>query len=203
MTYDPAIPLASDIPSQSQHQIYDNFGQLNTQIGTEHTALNAATGNGKHKYITLIQNPVAPAPIGTDLLMKQVSAASTNDVEFLDVSGNRWYVPLRRLFITINIPVGSNTITLVNFATIALGNRISGTLHIYDDNSLSRSIFTTFVYIAPGLGVPGTIAGSWAGQLISGTKFTNFQTTGTVLQMKTTGIAVATTATLIITESRT
>lgn len=48
MPYHPQIPAASDDPSDSQSQILDNFGSLNTQFGINHTVLTASSNIGMH-----------------------------------------------------------------------------------------------------------------------------------------------------------
>jgi hypothetical protein len=198
MSYNPSIPQPGDIPSQSQSQFLTNFTQLNTQFGTEHFAFNAASSNGKHKYVTLIQNPTIAAPLGTELLLRQVSAASTNDVEFVDVSGNSWYIPLRRLFTPIAIPAGTNNVNLLDFSTAALGAQISGTIQTFDLSTPTRQNFTPFAYFGGVLYIP---VGS--GQLASGNTFAKLQSSGSVLQLVVNGLGAPTTITLIITESRT
>lgn len=61
MSYNPNIPLSTDIPSQSQAQILANFSQLNTQFTVDHVALNAGSNNGYHKQITY-QNVLGSDP---------------------------------------------------------------------------------------------------------------------------------------------
>lgn len=53
ITYNPSIPQATDLISQSQGQILANFGQLNSQFGVDHTAFNTGSGNGDgfHKKV--------------------------------------------------------------------------------------------------------------------------------------------------------
>jgi len=52
MVYNPSIPQATDVPSQSQGQILENFTTLNTIFSTDHLAFNAV-GGGEHQQITL------------------------------------------------------------------------------------------------------------------------------------------------------
>lgn len=52
MVYNPSIPQASDVPSQSQGQLLENFGSLNTVFSADHLAFNAVDG-GEHQQITL------------------------------------------------------------------------------------------------------------------------------------------------------
>lgn len=56
MTYNPNIPLSSDIPSQSQAQFLTNFQQLNTVFDVDHVPFNDATSanRGKHDKSTYI-----------------------------------------------------------------------------------------------------------------------------------------------------
>lgn len=59
MTYNPNIPQATDLISNSQAQILENFSQLNTQFGIDHAAL--TTGDGVHKKVSLINQGSDPA----------------------------------------------------------------------------------------------------------------------------------------------
>ncbi|MHA1401150.1 MAG: hypothetical protein ACTSQE_12445 [Candidatus Heimdallarchaeaceae archaeon] len=61
MTFNPNIPAAADIPSQSQAQLLANFTALNTVFQVNHIAFNAATDAGKHLNATLLTYGAAPA----------------------------------------------------------------------------------------------------------------------------------------------
>lgn len=67
MTYNPSIPQATDLISNSQAQILANFSQLNTQFGVDHVAFNTGSGNGDgtHKHITFDNAPTEPTVSGT------------------------------------------------------------------------------------------------------------------------------------------
>lgn len=68
MAYNAGIPLATDLISNSQAQILDNFNQLNVQFGEDHTAFNTGSGNGDgfHKKITFnVPLGSSPTPTGT------------------------------------------------------------------------------------------------------------------------------------------
>ncbi len=56
MTYNPNIPISSDIPAQSQAQFLTNFQQLNTVFDADHVPFNDATSanRGKHDKSTYI-----------------------------------------------------------------------------------------------------------------------------------------------------
>lgn len=62
MTYNPAIPQATDRISQSQSEILQNFFQLNNQYGTigDHFEWTAASNNGKHKQATFPDRTATP-----------------------------------------------------------------------------------------------------------------------------------------------
>jgi len=68
MTYDPNIPQATDIISQSQGQLLTNFGQANTAFGIDHTAFSVVANQGFHKKVTfqaVIANPNQIGPIAS------------------------------------------------------------------------------------------------------------------------------------------
>ena len=69
MTFNPAIPQASDLISQSQPQILTNFSQLNTAFAVDHTAFSVVSNQGQHKQVTI------QAPLGSD--PNQVSPIAT------------------------------------------------------------------------------------------------------------------------------
>lgn len=62
MTYDPNIPLAADLLSDSQADLLANFGQLNTQFGVNHVAFDDVSADkGKHKFVQFVRQATAPA----------------------------------------------------------------------------------------------------------------------------------------------
>jgi hypothetical protein len=78
MTYTPGIPNSTDLISNSQQQIKDNFGQLNTQFAIDHVAFNtgAANGDGHHKQVTFDNAPSAPTTTGTVSCVYPVAVTS-------------------------------------------------------------------------------------------------------------------------------
>ena len=63
MVYDPNIPQANDLISESQPEILENFSQANVLFGTDHVEFNNATvaNRGKHNKSTYLEqsgNPV-------------------------------------------------------------------------------------------------------------------------------------------------
>jgi hypothetical protein len=203
MVYLPGIPNATDIPSNSQPQIKENFTQLNTQFSVEHVAFNAASGNGQHLGITLPPNPAGLAfPAGTNWQIRHDSTGvAPNNKESIDViaPGPKYFpIPLRHTYTAIVIPANTANINLLDLATANLGANASGTLHLYDATSPGRSIFTTFVWLSGTAYLPGT-----SGQLVSSNSWQYFAMAGTVLRLHTNGSNPAGSGTLIITESRT
>lgn len=80
MTYNPNIPQATDIISQSQGQILTNFSQANTAFAVDHTALNVLVDQGFHKQITLSQflaGPFALSGSRSYIYSTNASAAGT------------------------------------------------------------------------------------------------------------------------------
>lgn len=61
MSYNANIPQATDLISQSQGQLLNNFSQANIAFGVDHTAFDVAANQGKHKKATLIKQTVDPA----------------------------------------------------------------------------------------------------------------------------------------------
>ena len=63
MTYNSSIPQSTDLISNSQAQILANFGQLNTQYGSDHDGFNTGSGNGSgmHDQVTFLANQSAPS----------------------------------------------------------------------------------------------------------------------------------------------
>lgn len=64
MTYNPNIPQAADIISNSQPELLSNFQQLDAQFSTDHVAFSATTNNGFHKKVTY-DDFTSPAPTPT------------------------------------------------------------------------------------------------------------------------------------------
>ena len=67
MTYNPNIPQPTDIPSQSQAQILDNFNLANTYFGINHVPFDATLNNGKHNFASLLNQAADPATAAGEL----------------------------------------------------------------------------------------------------------------------------------------
>jgi len=79
MTYNPNIPAANDILSNSQSQILTNFGQLNTVFGIDHVPFYPSVANsGKHAKVTLPEGGDAATLVNEiALYCKDLSSVST------------------------------------------------------------------------------------------------------------------------------
>lgn len=169
MSYDPAVPGASQRPSMSQGAMLTNFSQLNTQVGTEHAALTANPRNGKHKYVSLVQSPAAPAPVGTDLVLSQEVSNTTPFLRVINSAGTSWPVALRFTRLAINCPVigGAGNVIL----NLAPYDSTNGSILIWRAvPSQSDQLFTTYVF--PHLQAPkvqtGQLYYQGAGHVLDG-----------------------------------
>lgn len=116
MTYNAGIPNANDFISNSQQQIKDNFGQLNTQFGIDHVAFNTGSGNGTglHKKVTL-EVVVDPAADANDIILynKQVGytgPTTRNELFMRQSSANgSTVIQLSDLFQAINSGTNGST----------------------------------------------------------------------------------------------
>ena len=80
MTYNPNIPQADDLISESQGQILDNFTQLNEVFGKDHVKYDDATvaDRGRHKQSTYTELSADPATLVNEnaIYTKDVNAIS-------------------------------------------------------------------------------------------------------------------------------
>jgi hypothetical protein len=86
MTFQPAIPLASDFISISQGDLKNNFGALSTAWNVDHVDFNA-TGAGDHLKVTLkaplTLNPDKATPIAS-IYTKASPTTTTSDLYYQD-----------------------------------------------------------------------------------------------------------------------
>lgn len=85
MTYNPNIPRPDDLISESQGQILDNFGQLNTVFGQDHVKYDNATvgDRGKHNQSTYKQLSGDPATTADEMALYAKDDGSGNTRLFL------------------------------------------------------------------------------------------------------------------------
>lgn len=79
MTYNPAIPQATDLISQSQSQILTNFSQADTAFAIDHTAFSVLADQGKHKKSTYYEQAVDPTTLINEVALysKDLAGATT------------------------------------------------------------------------------------------------------------------------------
>jgi hypothetical protein len=147
MSYLPGIPLASDLPSQSQPQILQNFTQLNTQFGTEHNALDSAAHDGKHKFVTL-QQSAGVVPAGTNSILAKALSPAPYNSPYLQyhTSTTLFSVPICITVRGVAVPAvgGSDPIYAFN----AFDGSWAGFVIVYDEANYRRTIMSPFVYEA-------------------------------------------------------
>lgn len=92
MTYNNAIPQPTDLISNSQSQILENFAQLDKQYGTsatssggagigDHVAFSGSSNNGYHIQVRFPSAPSAPTTTGTQSALYPVANATTGQQE--------------------------------------------------------------------------------------------------------------------------
>lgn len=78
MSYDPTQPAPGTSPASTRATIQGNFNQANIAIGRDHIPFDAATNEGRHRKVTLVelQSGAGPTITGTQsaLYMKTVGA---------------------------------------------------------------------------------------------------------------------------------
>lgn len=76
MAYNNSIPQQTDLISQSQVQILENFSQLDLQYGTsgDHVEFTATSNNGKHKKVSWVdQSGAPPSSVAGDVVAYSVN----------------------------------------------------------------------------------------------------------------------------------
>lgn len=90
MTYNNAIPQPTDLISQSQGQILDNFAQLNAQFGMDHDPFvtSGANGVGFHKKVFFkVPWPGPFTMSGTQALLYSSNQAGVGQLAYSNSSG--------------------------------------------------------------------------------------------------------------------
>ena len=89
MTYNPNIPQADDLISESQGQILDNFTQLNDVFGKDHVKYDDATvaDRGKHNQSTYKQLSADPGTLTDENAIYSKDDGSGNTRIFLQQEG--------------------------------------------------------------------------------------------------------------------
>lgn len=82
MTYNPNIPQAADIISQSQAQLQTNFAQADLIFDVDHVTFDNATAadRGKHRKSTYIEQTVDPVTAGNELVLYSKDASGRTEL---------------------------------------------------------------------------------------------------------------------------
>ena len=80
MAFTPSIPESTDLPSQSQSQIKDNFDAINTTISVNHVEMNAS-GEGKHKFLQMPEQGSAPTTAANEGALYTKQSSYTTEAE--------------------------------------------------------------------------------------------------------------------------
>lgn len=87
--YTPGIPASgSSIPAQDRSLISQNFTQLNSQFGVDHTAFSAGSLNGYHTTIHLTQQSGDPAAIALAPIVYAKLSNSIDEIFMRRASGD-------------------------------------------------------------------------------------------------------------------
>jgi len=108
MPYTSDIPKAADRPSQSQSEIKDNFGAINTVVAVNHVAFNAV-GEGKHKWVTMPDQAATP-PVGAFAAGEVGMYASKYDA----TSKNELYVNKTNQATVTQIPATASSLSITS-----------------------------------------------------------------------------------------
>lgn len=159
MTYQPLIPLPSDLLSKSQGDIKNNFTAANTVMGVNHYPFDDATSNkGLHKWVTMPNTDigtVTPKTAGVGNLFARTGGGITQLNYSPDAGGNRYrltrcddtkfttfaqfpggdgrawsFLPGGILFTCGYVPVSSSTTRSISFSTLGLPDMTTTTYNI-------------------------------------------------------------------------
>jgi hypothetical protein len=93
MAYNPAIPAANDLLSQSQQDIQQNFAAIQTLLGINHINF-GAVGEGKHLYLQLPEHAAPVTAVNEAGFYANVGATSTVTELFFRRENNGASIPM-------------------------------------------------------------------------------------------------------------
>lgn len=135
MTYNPNIPLATDLQSVSQGQIKDNFSSCNTTFGIDHYSFADATANiGFHNKVTtpLIAGGTHPTTTTNPILYAKQDSANIGVIQYSRGPSNAVPSPLTEL----------------HSGTAPISVSSGSSINILDFTGITRAISTLFVWQA-------------------------------------------------------
>ena len=110
MTFNPNIPGASDLLSQSQSEIQTNFSSSNTSFGVDHYAFDSVSNNGLHQFVTT-PNAAVPTTVNDPKLYGFQPTANIGTIQFSKGPSDAVASPVTMLYSS------SSGISLVPLAT--------------------------------------------------------------------------------------
>ena len=114
---------STSLISNSQPVIKENFIQLNTQFTVDHTALTAASNNGKHTQINFPAVTAQGAQAGAASVVYSKSDGTSTQLWFKNAARDTQITPQIPLFAAINYTIAGGAITTTNFTYFATSSR--------------------------------------------------------------------------------
>ena len=174
MTYNPNVPQAADIPSQSQGELLTNFQQLNTVFDVDHVPFNDSTAanRGKHDQSTYTELGADPTTLANEIAV-YANPVSGNSRLFFRQESNGTAVQLSGADPTI---ATSGSTSLVGALIIKWG--VLATPSDGDPVTFAGGAFPNNVFAL-------TLAESRSGTSVTSTYFTALTTTGFTVRTST------------------
>lgn len=116
MAYNPNIPQATDVLSQSQQDLLNNFTSIGNTFDVNHVDFNAGADAGKHIYVEFPAQPMSPPitfPAGEMVLYSFLSGVT---------SQNEIYVNKTNQATVVQIPLTASILSVASDP----GNNVSG-----------------------------------------------------------------------------
>jgi hypothetical protein len=156
--YTPTTPNSTDTFPGTQQIIENNFTSLNQQISVNHVALNAASNNGQHTFVSFVPQATDPASaVTTSILYTKTSADTTVSEPYfgtgLSPNNNIYKVPLTLELLNIATISGSAVIAIFTGVPTMHGTLFA---YSYPMSSSKRTLFSPFVWDGTNVYVPNT-----------------------------------------------
>lgn len=146
MSYNPNIPNATDLLSNSQGQLRTNFQTANTSFGIDHYAFADTTpNNGFHNKVTtpLIVGSAHPATTTNPLLYAMQDSANIGTIQYSRGPSNAVPTPITSLH-SGTAPIIMNNGDITNILDFTGITRAMMTLYVWNasDTNTTRNFFT-------------------------------------------------------------
>lgn len=161
MTYNPNIPAANDVLSDSQGQIQGNFQRADSSFGTDHYEFsNLTTNNGKHKKVTWLDQSAAIPAAEPNAVLAYANTQSAITMPYYKRDNLATVFPLApiKAYATFALTGAPKPYLAViddgfNVATITISAPGSGTATIALSNPMRTITYGVLVFSSGGLGV--------------------------------------------------